>query len=181
MAAVPAEVVCVGGAQVNKAQLIDALAERLGDKKVAAAAVAGLVDVVIQAVKAGDKVTITGFGVFEKRARAARVARNPRTGEAVALAPTEVPAFRPGTLFREAVGGARQSPRLAAVSAATTAALKVKPAKVELAKVESTTKSSAKAPAKGPAKGAAKKTDKKSAIKKLVTKKLVTKKSVSKK
>ncbi|MGH3832425.1 MAG: HU family DNA-binding protein [Pseudonocardiaceae bacterium] len=166
---------------MNKAQLIDALAERLGDKKVAAAAVAGLVDVVIQAVKAGDKVTITGFGVFEKRARAARVARNPRTGEAVALAPTEVPAFRPGTLFREVVGGARQSPRLAAVPAATTAAPKAKPAedkpaKDKPAKVESTTKGSVKALAKGPLKGTAKKTGKKSAIKKLVTKKSVSKK-----
>lgn len=162
---------------MNKAQLIDALAERLGDKKVAAAAVAGLVDVVIQAVAAGDKVTITGFGVFEKRARAARVARNPRTGEAVALAPTEVPAFRPGTLFREAVGGARPSPRLAAVPVATTAAPKGKPEKGKPEKgkpekVESTTKSSAKAPAKG----AVKKTDKKSVIKKLVTKKSVSKK-----
>ncbi|MGH3826347.1 MAG: HU family DNA-binding protein [Pseudonocardiaceae bacterium] len=182
---------------MNKAQLIDALAERLGDKKVAAAAVAGLVDVVIQAVKAGDKVTITGFGVFEKRARAARVARNPRTGEAVALAPTEVPVFRPGTLFREAVGGARQSPRLAAVPAATTAAPKAKPAKVELAKVElakvelakvelakvelAKVEPTPKSNAKGPAKGAAKKTDKKSAIKKLVTKKSVSKKSASKK
>ncbi|MGH3887994.1 MAG: HU family DNA-binding protein, partial [Pseudonocardiaceae bacterium] len=59
---------------MNKTQLIDALAERLGDKKIAAAAVAGLVDVVVRAVNRGDKVTITGFGVFEKRARAARMA-----------------------------------------------------------------------------------------------------------
>ncbi|MGB8993930.1 MAG: HU family DNA-binding protein [Pseudonocardiaceae bacterium] len=70
---------------MNKAQLIDALAERLGDKKVAAAAVAGLVDIVVQSVTAGGKVTITGFGVFEKRARAARTARNPLTGAAVAI------------------------------------------------------------------------------------------------
>ncbi len=85
-----AEVVCVGGAEVNKAQLIDALAERLGDKKVAAAAVAGLGDVVVRTVNDGDKVTITGFGVFEKRARAARTARNPRTGEAVTEGGQEV-------------------------------------------------------------------------------------------
>jgi DNA-binding protein HU-beta len=96
---------------MNKAQLIDALAERLGDKKVAAAAVAGLVDVVVRAVNAGDKVTITGFGVFEKRARAARTARNPRTGEAVIIQQTDVPAFRPGTLFREVVSGTRALPQ----------------------------------------------------------------------
>jgi DNA-binding protein HU-beta len=96
---------------MNKAQLIDALAERLGDKKVATAAVAGLVDVVVRAVNAGDKVTITGFGVFEKRARAARTARNPRTGEAVIIQQTDVPAFRPGTLFREVVSGSRVLPQ----------------------------------------------------------------------
>lgn len=99
---------------MNKAELIDVLAERLGDKKVAAAAVAGLVDVVVRAVNAGDKVTITGFGVFERRARAARTARNPRTGEAVTVQGTDVPAFRPGTLFREVVSGARPLPQAGA-------------------------------------------------------------------
>jgi DNA-binding protein HU-beta len=110
---------------VNKAQLIDALAERLGDKKVAAAAVTGLVDLVVQTVTAGDKVTITGFGVFEKRARAARTARNPRTGEEVTVQQTDVPSFRPGTVFRQVVSGTRtlpqadgRGPAVAAVSAA---------------------------------------------------------------
>ena len=95
---------------MNKTQLIEALAERLGDEKIAAAAVAGLVDVVIRTVNGGDKVTITGFGVFEKRARVARVARNPRTGQSVKVKKTNVPAFRPGTLFREVVSGARTLP-----------------------------------------------------------------------
>jgi len=102
----------VGGADVNKAQLVDALAERLGDRRVAAAAVAGLVDVVVRTVSAGDKVTITGFGVFEKRERAARTARNPRTGDAVTVQQTDVPAFRPGTYFREMVSGTRELPRV---------------------------------------------------------------------
>jgi len=106
---------------MNKAQLIDALAERLGDKKVAAAAVAGLVDVVVRAVNAGDKVTVTGFGVFEKRARAARTARNPRTGEAVIIQQTDVPAFRPGTLFREVVSGTRALPQEGTVITAASA------------------------------------------------------------
>ena len=101
-------------AEVNKTQLIDALAERLGDKKIAAAAVAGLVDVVVRTVHGGDKVTITGFGVFEKRARAARMARNPRTGQSVKIKKTNVPIFRPGTLFREVVSGARKLPRVSA-------------------------------------------------------------------
>ncbi|MGH3526110.1 MAG: HU family DNA-binding protein [Pseudonocardiaceae bacterium] len=114
---------------MNKAQLIDALAERLGDKKVAAAAVAGLVDVVVRAVNAGDKVTITGFGVFEKRARAARTARNPRTGEAVIIQQTDVPAFRPGTLFREVVSGTRVLPQDG--TAITVAAASPNPAQPE--------------------------------------------------
>lgn len=99
-------------AGVNKTQLIDALAERLGDKKIAAAAVAGLVDVVVRTVHGGDKVTITGFGVFEKRARAARMARNPRTGQSVKIKKTIVPTFRPGALFREVVSGARKLPHV---------------------------------------------------------------------
>ncbi|HEV7652550.1 MAG TPA: HU family DNA-binding protein, partial [Actinophytocola sp.] len=55
---------------MNKAQLIEALSDRLGDKKAAGAAVDGLVDVIVRTVNKGEKVNITGFGVFEKRARA---------------------------------------------------------------------------------------------------------------
>jgi len=73
----------------NKAQLIEALSERLGDKKVASEAVDGLVDIIIRTVNKGEKVNITGFGVFEKRARAARTARNPRTGETVRVGAEE--------------------------------------------------------------------------------------------
>lgn len=92
--------------KMNKAQLIDALAERLnGDKRVAADAVQHVVDIVVRTVEGGDHVTITGFGVFEKRSRAARVARNPRTGDTVRVAPTSVPAFRPGAQFKAVVAG----------------------------------------------------------------------------
>jgi DNA-binding protein HU-beta len=95
----------------NKAQLIEALTERLGDKKAASEAVDGLVDIIIRTVNKGEKVTITGFGVFEKRARAARTARNPRTGEAVKVKKTNVPAFRAGTTFKDVVSGAKKLPR----------------------------------------------------------------------
>jgi DNA-binding protein HU-beta len=98
---------------VNKAQLIEALAERLsGDRKAAGTAVDGLVDVIVRTVNKGEKVNITGFGVFEKRARAARTARNPRTGESVKVKRTNVPAFRAGTTFREVVGGSRKLPKV---------------------------------------------------------------------
>lgn len=95
---------------MNKAQLVDALAGRLGDKKTANAAVDGLVDVIMRAVSQGEKVNVTGFGVFEKRTRAERVARNPRTGESVRVERAEVPTFRPGTTFKDVVSGARNLP-----------------------------------------------------------------------
>src|SRR5262245_38256419 len=104
----------------NKAQLIEALSERLGDKKVASEAVDGLVDIIIRTVNKGEKVNITGFGVFEKRARAARTARNPRTGETVKVKKTNVPAFRAGTTFKDVISGAKKLPKATAVKRATT-------------------------------------------------------------
>ena len=104
---------------MNKAQLIEALTERLGDKKAAGAAVDGLVDVIVRTVNKGEKVNITGFGVFEKRARAARTARNPRTGETVKVKKTNVPAFRAGTMFKEVVSGAKKLPKVTAAKATT--------------------------------------------------------------
>jgi DNA-binding protein HU-beta len=105
---------------VNKAQLIDALAEKLGDKQTAGAAVGGIVDVIIDAVRKGERVNITGFGVFEKRARAARTARNPRTGESVRVKKTNVPAFRAGTRFRDevATGKSTRKPASGTVASA---------------------------------------------------------------
>lgn len=100
---------------MNKTQLVDALAARIGDRRTAATAVDGLLDTIVETVGSGDSVSITGFGVFEARARAARVARNPRTGETVEVAATTVPAFRPGTGFRAAVGGAAAPARKSVV------------------------------------------------------------------
>ena len=129
---------------MNKSQLIDALAARLGDRRTAASAVDGLLSTIVDTVKAGESVSLTGFGVFEPRARAARVGRNPRTGQTVAVPAATVPAFRPGTGFKTAVGGHASAPpsratrtraAAAAVSApaepakATKAAKPAKPAK----------------------------------------------------
>jgi DNA-binding protein HU-beta len=96
------------GHRVNKAELVQALAERLdSDRKVAVAAVDGLLDVIVRAVYAGDSVSLIGFGVFERRERAARTARNPRTGQLIEIPATAVPGFRPGAMFRDVVSGAR--------------------------------------------------------------------------
>ena len=86
---------------MNKAELIDALAARLGEKKTASAALDAVLAEIQAAVTKGDKVSITGFGVFEKRVRAARMARNPRTGEAVYVAEKHVPFFKTGKELRQ--------------------------------------------------------------------------------
>ncbi|MDQ4117703.1 MAG: HU family DNA-binding protein, partial [Actinomycetota bacterium] len=94
---------------MNKAQLVEALTTRIGDRRTAAAAVDGLVDVIVETVGSGSSVTLTGFGVFEPRRRAARVARNPRTGETVPVPETVVPSFRPGAAFREQIGNSKEA------------------------------------------------------------------------
>lgn len=92
---------------MNKAELVDAVADKTAvDKKSTGAVVEAMVDIVLRAVASGERVAITGFGVFEKRARAARTARNPRTGVAIRLKKTSVPAFRPGQGFKDVVSGA---------------------------------------------------------------------------
>lgn len=132
---------------MNKSELVEALAARLeGDKKTAGKAVDEIVDLVLRSVVKGEKVSIAGFGVFEKRARAARIARNPATGESIKLKKTNVPAFRPGTQFKNVVAGkvklgpapkpAKKAATKTAAAAAkkTTAAKKTAPAKKAAAK-----------------------------------------------
>jgi len=117
---------------VNKAELIEALSGRLGDRKSAINALDAVLAEIQNTVVKGDKVAITGFGVFEKRVRAARTARNPRTGESVKVKKTSVPAFRPGASFKELVASGKLPKVAAAAKAApakTTTAAKVAPAK----------------------------------------------------
>jgi DNA-binding protein HU-beta len=109
---------------VNKAQLIDALADRLGGRKAANDAVDAVLDTIQRAVAKGERVAITGFGVFEKNDRPARTARNPATGEKVKVKKTSVPKFKPGQGFKDVVSGAKKLPKVAATTAkaaATTA------------------------------------------------------------
>ena len=104
---------------MNKAQLVEALSQRLGeDKKRTAATVEALLDTVYRTVQKGEKVALTGFGVFEKRDRAARIARNPATGEKVRVKKTSVPAFRAGQEFKDVVSGSKKLPKAAPAKAA---------------------------------------------------------------
>src|SRR5919112_1708172 len=160
---------------MNKAELIDVLTDKLGtDRRQATAAVENVVDTIVRAVHKGDSVTITGFGVFEQRRRAARVARNPRTGETVKVKPTSVPAFRPGAQFKAVVSGAQRLPAEGpAVKRGVTAGGARKAVKKTAAK---------KAAKKAPAKKAAKSSPaKKTAAKKAPARKAAAKKTAAKK
>ncbi|CMN73720.1 DNA-binding protein HupB [Mycobacterium tuberculosis] len=159
---------------MNKAELIDVLTQKLGsDRRQATAAVENVVDTIVRAVHKGDSVTITGFGVFEQRRRAARVARNPRTGETVKVKPTSVPAFRPGAQFKAVVSGAQRLPaegpavkRGVGASAAKKVAKKAPAKKATKAAKKAATKAPArKAATRAPAKKAATKAPAKKAVK----------------
>lgn len=95
---------------MNKAELIGAVSKQVGDQRTSEAAVEAIIDAITRAVVAGDRVAISDFGVFEKRARPARTARNPATGASVNVAATAVPKFRPAKHFKEVVsGGAKRT------------------------------------------------------------------------
>jgi len=166
---------------MNKTELIEVLSTRLGDRKSATAALDAFVTEVQNAVTKGDKVSITGFGVFEKRDRAARTARNPRTGETVKVKKTSAPAFRPGTGFKELVA----SGKVAKVAPAQkTMAAKAVTAKATPAKAAATRTAPAKAAAKTTAKTAPAKAAKTTAARPAATRpatKAVAKKAPAKK
>ena len=116
---------------VNKALLVDRLAERLNiTKKAAGEAVEAIVDEITKSVAKGDKVAISGFGVFEKADRAARVGRNPQTGATVKIKATSVPKFRAGAEFKNAVAGKKKpAAKKAAPAAKKAPAKKAAPAR----------------------------------------------------
>jgi DNA-binding protein HU-beta len=90
---------------MNKRDLIDTISGRMGDKKTATEAVNAVLDTIQVAVAKGDKVAITGFGVFEKTDRPARTARNPATGASIKVPKSSVPKFRAGADFKAMVNG----------------------------------------------------------------------------
>jgi DNA-binding protein HU-beta len=89
---------------MNKGELVDAIAAKTAvTKKEADAIVSAALETIVGAVSEGDKVTLVGFGSFEKRNRKAREGRNPKTGETMTIAATSVPAFSAGKQFKEKV------------------------------------------------------------------------------
>lgn len=171
------------GRIVNKAQLIDAVAMKLDiSRRSAGDTVDAVLDGITGAIISGDKVSLTGFGTFETTRRAARTARNPRTGESVAVPAATVPKFRPGQALKDEVNTTTGRKRAAAKkTVAKKAAAKKTTAKRTATKVAATRpatkaaakKTTVKAAAKKatPAKATAKKTVAKAAAKKTVAKK----------
>ena len=88
----------------NKTELVNAVAEKADfSKKDADKAVAAVLDSITDALAQGDKVQIVGFGTFEVRARAEKQGRNPKTGEAMIVPASNLPAFKAGKALKEAV------------------------------------------------------------------------------
>ncbi|MEU6529825.1 HU family DNA-binding protein [Streptomyces sp. NPDC046928] len=165
---------------MNKAQLVEAIADKMGGRQQAADAVDHVLDAIVRAVVAGERVSVTGFGSFEKVDRPARYARNPQTGERVRVKKTSVPRFRAGQGFKDLVSGSKKLPRGGEVS------VKKAPkgsltggasATVKKAAAKKTTKAAAKKTTAAAKKTTAKKTTataKKTAAKKAPAKKTTT-------
>lgn len=89
---------------MNKAELITKIAEKANlSKKEAAAALAALTATITDTLKDGESLTLVGFGTFEVKTRAARTGKNPRTGEAIQIAESKIPTFKPGKGLKSAV------------------------------------------------------------------------------
>jgi len=89
---------------MKKPGLVDAVAEATGmQKKDAQVAVEAVLDTIVKTMATGEDVAITGFGTFKVYKRAARMGRNPATGEAIQIKAMTKPKFRPGKLLKEAV------------------------------------------------------------------------------
>ena len=102
---------------MNKSELVDHVRDAAGlDRRTAEAAVNAFVDAVMSDVRAGNKVSISGFGIFNPTARAARMGRNPQTGAPVKIAASKGVRFAAATAFKNELnaGGKRAAAKKAA-------------------------------------------------------------------
>ena len=89
---------------MNKGQFIDAVAAKANvPNRTASVVFEAIQGVITESLKAGEKVTITGFGSFEASSRGARECRNPQTGEMVHVPAKTVPKFKAGSILKEAL------------------------------------------------------------------------------
>jgi len=89
---------------MNKQAIVELVHQKIGGTKVQAEQVVdGILDAIISTLKRGEEVSIAGLGIFSVKDRAARMARNPKTGEPVQVAATRVPKFRAAKGLKDAV------------------------------------------------------------------------------
>lgn len=89
---------------MNKAELISQISVNSGlSKKDSEKALGATIDAITDALKAGDKVQLVGFGIFEVKNRAARTGRNPKTKEAIKIPASKIPQFKAGKALKDAV------------------------------------------------------------------------------
>lgn len=172
---------------MNKAQLVEAIADKLGGRQQAAEAVDAVLDAIVRATVNGDRVSVTGFGSFERVERPARYARNPQTGERVRVKKTSVPRFRAGQGFKDLVSGTKKLPKAGEVSVkkapkgSLTGGVTAKATTKKAAAKKTTAKKAATAKAAVKKTTAAKTTVKKTTAAKTTAKKAAAKKTTAKK
>lgn len=89
---------------MNKTELIAAVAEKVGmTKKDAERAINATVEAITDSLKKGDKVQISGFGIFDVKKREARVGRNPRTKQTIQIPATRLPAFKASSTLKDII------------------------------------------------------------------------------
>ncbi|WP_322937353.1 HU family DNA-binding protein [Nocardioides bizhenqiangii] len=94
------------GASMNRKDLAAKVADRTDlDPRQADAAIDAVLEAIMAGVTDGERVSLGGFGTFERRTRAARAGRNPQTGEPITIAATVAPAFKPASAFKQSVAG----------------------------------------------------------------------------
>jgi DNA-binding protein HU-beta len=152
---------------LNRKELVDAIQKHTLVARTDVDKVLGsLIQHTQVAVKKGDRVSLVGFGTFERQDRKARTARNPRSGAPVKVKATKVPRFRAGQGFKDVVAGKATAPKLtpvkstakASVSRASTskATTKAGTAKASTAKAAASRNSAAKSTVKAGSRGKAK-------------------------
>lgn len=89
---------------MNKGELVDSVSQATGESRRTVQNVLDTtIDTIQKAVKKDERVSLPGFGTFERRARSARTGRNPQTGEEIQIKASKVPAFKPGAGFKDFV------------------------------------------------------------------------------
>ena len=94
---------------MNRKKLIDALADKTGSSKIdTERALSALLEVISDTLKKGESISLVGFGSFEVRKRAARLGRNPKTGEELKIKASKVPAFKAGATLKATVNSGKK-------------------------------------------------------------------------